>query len=116
MLKPVVTASILGQKRGGVRKQATLNTLAFTNAVLAKHKDLFESHHEVVRLQAETGALKGRVLAVVWTDDALRNTPFIADCKVSSALCVAELKSPPHTLHLFDTDQHLPKIHKNCRR
>ena len=74
----------LGLSAGG--KQALLNQSIFTNTVLAPHEALFESHADVVRLQIQTWAMKGRVMCVVWTDDALPNA-YLADCKVTSVCC-----------------------------
>jgi len=76
--------SLGGLSAGG--KQALLNQSTFTNTALAPHEALFESHADVVRLQIQTWAMKGRVMCVVWTDDALPNA-YLADCKVTSVCC-----------------------------
>jgi len=73
--------SLGGLSAGG--KQALLNQSTFTNTALAPHEALFESHADVVRLQIQTWAMKGRVMCVVWTDDALPNA-YLADCKITN--------------------------------
>lgn len=115
---PVASERALGQKPGGGSTQVRLNALTFTNAVLARHKALFESYADVLRLQTETGSLKGRVVCVVWTDDALK-PPYLADCRVGQARLVVPNSrlTPPlsphtHTLHFC----HLPYRSRATKR
>lgn len=61
---------------------STLSTFKITNTLLAKYVDEFETAKVAQALQRQAGAMVGRTLAVVWTDDKL-SKPYVADCTVN---------------------------------